>query len=157
MSEALGSAMQSVLEKMFFTMPDGEANGEHLPTHHRVGMTFTGAYWGNFELRITPDLARAIAENFTGVMDRDELPDEKVLEVVAELTNMICGATLSHWTGDKMFSLGSPHWISTPDTPLDQHPKTGPNRPEAVLHGHCAFDLGGGMLVAEIEVHESAA
>lgn len=159
MSEALGSAMEAVLETMCFTMPDGEVNLEQqpLPVHHRVGMTFTGDYWGNFELRITPDSARAIAENFTGAMDPDELPDAKVMEVVAELTNMICGSTLSRWASDKIFSLSSPHWIATPDVPLDQHPEGDPNKPEAVFHGHRAFDLAGGMLAAEIEVHERVA
>jgi len=159
MSDALGAAVESVLETMFFTMPDGKVDLEQqpLPVHHRVGMTFTGAYWGNFELRITPDSARAIAENFTGATDPDELPDEKVMEVVAELTNMICGSTLSHWASDKIFSLGSPHWIATAETPVDQHPESDPNKPEAVFHGHRAFDLGGGLLAADIEVHESAA
>jgi CheY-specific phosphatase CheX len=159
MNEALGTAMELVLETMFFTVPDGEVNLDQqpLPVHHHVGMTFTGAYWGNFELRITPQSARAIAENFTGAMDPEELPEEKVMEVVAELTNMICGSTLSHWASDKIFSLSSPHWIATPDTPVDQRPDADPNKPEAVFHGHRALDLGGGMLAAEIEVHESAA
>ena len=151
--------MESVLETMFFTMPDGEVNLEQqpLPEHCRVGMTFTGAYWGTFELRITPDSAQAIAENFTGEMDPEELPEDRVMEVVSELTNMICGSTLSHWASDKIFSLGSPHWVATADTPLNQHPTGDPNKPEAVFRGHRAFDLGGGMLAAEIEVHESVA
>jgi hypothetical protein len=98
-----------------------------------------------------------MAESFTGAMDPAELPDEKVREVVAELTNMICGSTLSHWASDKIFSLGMPLWIATPETSLDQHTNKDPRRPEAVFHGRRAFDLGGGLLAAEIQVHERVA
>lgn len=145
LDDALGTSMQAVLETMFFTMPDGELNPlGPPPVHHRVGMTFTGACWGNFELRITADSARAIAENFTGATDPVELREEQVREVLAELTNMICGSALSQWASDKIFRLGSPQWIETPDLATA--------KTVAEFRGSRAFDLGGGVLAAEIEV-----
>ena len=107
---AIGSAAETVLETMFFTMPESEAEPVFpLDTKVlRTAMTISGAWSGSFELNASVDSARTIAGNFLGEFDPAEVTDEQVSAVLCELANMICGSTLSHLDGEKIFDLGSP-------------------------------------------------
>jgi CheY-specific phosphatase CheX len=101
----LGDAAQNVLETMFFMMAEGDAEASFPPDIEllRTSMTFTGEWSGTFELQTPVACARAIAESFAGADDAEE-----VGEVMCELTNMVCGSTLSQLAGDKIFDLSAP-------------------------------------------------
>ncbi len=137
--------MESVLETMFFAMADGEADPMDPlpPDSYRMGMSFDGACEGRFEVRIAKEAAHRIAESFSGVADPDDLTEGGVLEVVGELTNMICGSMLSQWAEDKIFSLSTPSRIAAPNVP---------DRPAALSVASRAFVLDGGVLAAEMEL-----
>ncbi len=145
-SNALGAAMESVLETMFFTMPDRQMdNDETLPADcYRIRMTFSGACEGRFEVQIAKESARAMASSFTGAFDPDELTESSVLEVTAELTNMICGAMLSQWAGDAIFSLSSPAALPAAGEGPDSEPAVRIRR---------AFEVDGGFLAAQLELN----
>ena len=94
---ALTRATADVMERMFFTesapAPDGAAveSGPHLAAR----MAFDGDLSGALMLALPVETAVALAADFLG-LDADEPPKrEQVHEVVCELTNMICGHTLS--------------------------------------------------------------
>jgi CheY-specific phosphatase CheX len=106
----LSDAAQTVLETMFFTMAEGEA-----PPEHPVGaelmhtaITFSGEWRGTFDLQMPVACAQTIAESFVGAEPGEEMPEERVGEVICELANMVCGSTLSHLASDKIFDLSAP-------------------------------------------------
>jgi CheY-specific phosphatase CheX len=104
---ALRECAAQVLETMFFISPAEEEPPEEVlpPAHYRARVCFRGDRDGVFSVRVPECMARAVASNF---LADDELPVEKVEEVVREFANMLCGSTLSAIAPHATFSLDTP-------------------------------------------------
>jgi hypothetical protein len=96
MLENLKVATFEVLETMFFLFP--ESIGEAPALFHGPGLRAWVPVEGpkNFRVGITIpiSLAREMAANFLGV-EKDEVPPEKMEDVVKETANMVAGCFLS--------------------------------------------------------------
>ena len=134
--QAMGTAAQNVLETMFFTIPEGDAEmvGTGEPTLC-ARLNFSGDWSGEFTVQVPVNAAREIAANFAGALDPAEISDDKTGEVLSELANMVCGSTLGMLDRDKLFDLGSPR------VSLESHSSL--NMPAALR----AFDLGNGATI----------
>jgi len=116
-AEVLGSAAETVLETMFFTMAEGEAEPAFPPETNlmRTAIAFSGEWSGTFEMQTPFSCARTIAESFVGADELEEMSADKVGEVMGELANMVCGSTLSQLANDKIFDLGAPRQLRSGD------------------------------------------
>jgi CheY-specific phosphatase CheX len=104
--ETLQSAVDEVLEKMFFlgTLEDfGDIGGDQIS----ASMTFDGNPPGSMTLRIDAGAARSIAADFLGE-EQSAIDERRMAEVVCELTNMICGSLLSKVEPHTTFRLNTP-------------------------------------------------
>jgi CheY-specific phosphatase CheX len=112
-AEVLGSAAETVLETMFFTMAEGEAEPIFAPETElmRTAIAFSGEWSGTFEMMTPFSCARTIAEGFVGADEMEQMEADKVGEVMGELANMVCGSTLSQLANDKIFDLGAPRQL----------------------------------------------
>jgi CheY-specific phosphatase CheX len=143
-AEVLGDAANTILETMFFTMAEGYTEplfAPDTPVLH-AALSFSGAWSGTFELKAPFDSARAITQSFVGAMDPEEVPDERVGEVICELANMVCGSTLSQLGDDKIFHLGTPYLVGPEDGASLQR---GPGTSDTAVR---ALDLGSDGLLA---------
>jgi CheY-specific phosphatase CheX len=107
-TQALGDAPAEVLETMFFTTAMDEpveASNSEPPV--RVRVRFQGTPSGMFSLQAAGAAARTIAADFLG-QDASEFSTAQVWQVMCELANMICGATLSRLDVERQFDLSSP-------------------------------------------------
>jgi CheY-specific phosphatase CheX len=103
---ALESAVEEVLETMFFTAVLGSAAGppphESQRTATATGekrdltaeLSFQGDLAGRVLISVSSNLARVIAASFLG-SEEDDVSDSQTCEVICELANMICGSALS--------------------------------------------------------------
>ena len=110
----LAASATEVLETMFFAAveelrrdPSGSEEGERIGAY----LDFHGACAGRLALSLEKDAARNLAccffgENFEGTQEED------CASVMAELTNMVCGAMLSHLDRNSIFCLSSPEALS---------------------------------------------
>lgn len=109
----LAQSVQEVLESMCFTMIDAPADEpEQYPVPRiDVELEFRGAREGTFWLSFPQHTAEEVAAAFSGA---DSIDAQRTAEVLQELANIMCGATLSRIDGDSLFDLGSPtaSWIS---------------------------------------------
>lgn len=147
---ALRDAAQSVLETMCFTMVEGDAPSEFSTATDlvRTRMTFSGAWSGRFELKAQLASARMIAGSFTGESG-DDMPVERVTEVMCELANMVCGSTLSHLArshlaSDRVFDLSSPQVLPCV--------VTGDPPPIGAVTAAMGLDLGDGVVAFSMSV-----
>jgi CheY-specific phosphatase CheX len=103
------------LETMFFTMPDsvsldrtfvnsGRPSGELIA----ASLAFHGSATGRFGLIASCSVAKNLAANFLGWDEAASLTRGRVISVIAELANMICGAVLSEIEFSGSFDLSSP-------------------------------------------------
>jgi len=109
LSEQLTMAATEVLETMFFASvetADGEAG---VPAGDRIGasLDFHGACAGCLTLSLDRAAAEGLASNFFGGVG-DGGPEEDSQSVMVELTNMVCGAMLSHLDRNSIFCLDTP-------------------------------------------------
>lgn len=114
-SEALGESAQTVLETMFFVVPEGEAAEayhQESPILH-AGLKFRGEWCGTLELTAPLNSAKTLASSFAGVSEPEEVSDEEAADVIRELVNMVCGSTLSRLAGNKIFDLDSPRMLDS--------------------------------------------
>jgi CheY-specific phosphatase CheX len=109
MIENLKAATFEVLETMFFIFPESLEEASTLfhgpglrawvpvegPKNFRVGLTLSLA------------LAREMAANFLG-LEKDEVPPEKMEDVVKETANMVAGSFLSKEKAPDTFNLKPP-------------------------------------------------
>ncbi|HEX4808715.1 MAG TPA: chemotaxis protein CheX [Bryobacteraceae bacterium] len=103
----LAQSVQEVLESMCFTMVDAPADepAEYPVPRIEVDLEFHGARDGAFWLSFPSQTAEEVGAAFAGA----ETPDaQRTAEVLQELANIMCGATLSRIAGDSLFDLGSP-------------------------------------------------
>ena len=120
--EGLFFSAQEVLETMFFTPVCGEAQlGEEPPDQNNggfaalgVSLDFGGDLRGRFAVSVEPACADGIATNFLGADHPSELTDGQTGEVLCELANMICGATLSRVQPGGRFDLTHPEVVNLP-------------------------------------------
>jgi CheY-specific phosphatase CheX len=96
MLENLKAATFEVLETMFFIFPEGLGNA--LDLFHGPGLRAWVPVAGpkNFRVGLTLplSLAREMAANFLG-MEKDEVPSDKMEDVVKETANMVAGTFLT--------------------------------------------------------------
>jgi hypothetical protein len=107
--------IEDVLETMFFSTA-AAIDCCHEPGSIAARVHFTGNPSGDFELTLSPGVARQFACSFLGV-DEPDLPSTAASEVACELANMICGAALSRVHPDSIVKLSAPR-LSGPESPL---------------------------------------
>jgi CheY-specific phosphatase CheX len=106
---------QRTLETMFFAMPDsvsldrtfvnsGRPSGELIA----ASLTFHGSTPGRFGLIASHSVAKTLAANFLARDEGASLTQGRVISVIGELANMICGAVLSKMELAASFELSSP-------------------------------------------------
>jgi CheY-specific phosphatase CheX len=97
-----------VLETMFFTEAEAAAC-EHgwLATAHCARIRFEGSHLGEMLLGVSAEAADPIASSFLG-LDPMELTDAQRGQVIQELSNILCGAMLSHLWPESQLALLSP-------------------------------------------------
>jgi CheY-specific phosphatase CheX len=138
---SLAQSVLDVLESMCFTMVDAPAEPpkEDPVPRIEVELGFHGARQGDFWLSFPRQTAQEVASAFSGT----ELPDdEKIADVLSELANIMCGATLSRIPEDGLFDLESPvaAWIVEP-------------RSEPRLSQSCRIDFQIGPEVISAGIH----
>lgn len=97
-----------VLETMFFTAVLGDHAEAELAGMVAVALGFHGDSSGKFGIAVPAQTGRQIAANFLGL---DEVSDAQVVEVVGELSNMLCGTVLSRFSNGSRFELQHPEMI----------------------------------------------
>lgn len=108
LGQCLERAAGEVLETMFFSSIEVEQK-ESAPVGDRIGtsLVFHGAQAGRLELSLEREAAAGLAASFFGDQPGEE-PDEECRSVMGELTNMVCGAMLSHLNRKAIFCLDPP-------------------------------------------------
>lgn len=104
-----------VLEAMFFTSVEPEPAGDLPAPTIQVKVAFHGELTGHLEVHLDDAFARVLAGNFTGNFDPSEMSETDVAQVMRELANMLCGATLSRLSPGTIFDLDAPQ-VSAADT-----------------------------------------
>jgi CheY-specific phosphatase CheX len=107
------SAVAEVLESMCFMSSEGEVSddaGNDLPNWICGELDFVGLTGGTFGIAVPPSTASVIASNFLGEEETD-LSEKQTVEVVCELTNMVCGTFLAHLDAKQAFTLSPPRHI----------------------------------------------
>lgn len=129
----LTDSSSEVLEAMCFVSVLGPLEsdfaGEDAPA---VRLEFRGPFNGEFGLRAPRLTARYMAANFLGEDDLSE-GDLRILEVLGEFSNMICGAFLARMGGSGVFNLSHPEVF---DGVAPSDPQT----------ASCRFELDDGAL-----------
>lgn len=105
----LGQTAREILETMFFVSPEDVVKPDPAPAGLLAAeLKFEGALTGWFCIQLQESCARAMAGNFSGALDPNELSPESVAGVLCELANMVCGATLSRMDPNAIFKLSAP-------------------------------------------------
>lgn len=114
LSQQLSIAATEVLETMFFASAEPSQGEPSLgepdsSIGDRIGATldFHGACAGRLALSLDRAAAEELASNFFGGVGEGG-PEEDSQSVMAELTNMVCGAMLSHLDKNSIFCLDAP-------------------------------------------------
>jgi CheY-specific phosphatase CheX len=108
------SAVAEVLESMCFISSEGEATdemGDDRPNWICGELEFSGIPGGAFGIAVPPSTAAVIAANFLGE-DEADLSEKQTVEVVCELTNMVCGTLLAQIDSKQAFTLSPPKHVS---------------------------------------------
>jgi CheY-specific phosphatase CheX len=111
----VSASTSEVLETMFFTGVLGET--ESLLTDGlTTRLNFRGNPSGSFGLSLSRNSSRQIAAGFLAE-DEQEISDERIEEVICELTNMLCGSLLSKIESEVAFELSHPELAPLPGNP----------------------------------------
>src|SRR5947209_3655337 len=107
---ALMDCTTRVLEDMFFASVFGEVDEADLPAGAMIvaHVKFTGPLRGALTVAAAPETAQALACSFLALDSAEDLEPPHVEETMAELANMICGATLSQLDDEGLFTLAHP-------------------------------------------------
>jgi CheY-specific phosphatase CheX len=115
----LEPAVTAVLETMFFSEPLGPSDPNTSAPNLEVRMTFSGEVSGVLEVRISEASASSLAASFLGELE-ESLTESQIVQVVCELTNMLCGWIVSQPGSQGCFDLGSPELLSShSDQPIE--------------------------------------
>jgi CheY-specific phosphatase CheX len=106
----LPEAAQQTIETMFFAVPDAVSASDQRPAGDLIAaqLQFRGTLHGRFGLLVSEPLAHVLAGNFFGCDEGSDMASGHVTGVVAELTNMICGAALTKLHSNAAFDLAAP-------------------------------------------------
>jgi len=106
----LPEAALRTLETMFFAVPDAISASGRRPAGNLIAarLEFRGSAHGRFGVLVSETLAGVIAANFFGCDADSEMASGHVTGVIAELTNMICGAALTKLESEAAFNLAAP-------------------------------------------------
>jgi CheY-specific phosphatase CheX len=139
-------SVAEVLEAMCFVSSEGPTDDEsgQVQSDWLCGeLDFAGHPSGTFGIAVPPETAAVLAANFLGD-EESILTSEQTLEVICELTNMVCGAILSRLDPRKAFTLSPP-----------RHASSGILHPaEARISG--SYRLDEGFIYSWIEIRENA-
>jgi hypothetical protein len=138
-SDTMRQVAAEVLETMFFT--EAEPVGcEHawLDSAPCARIRFEGSHFGEMLLGVSAEAADPIAASFLG-LDPMELIDAQRGQVIQELSNILCGAILSHLWPESKLALSSPEL-----TAWQEWPSEGPL--------HRCFAIPEGMLAISIRL-----
>jgi CheY-specific phosphatase CheX len=115
---ALATAMDSVLEQMFFVMDlaETETGGASSTSSLHARVRFAGEPSGWLDVEVEREAAMAMAADFLAV-DAADLTAAQVQDVVLELANMLCGAALSRLEEGGLMRLSAPEALPGPETP----------------------------------------
>jgi CheY-specific phosphatase CheX len=105
----LDSCCQQVLETMFFYPAAPLSSAREGCGRERIEarLIFNGNPSGAFQVDTERAVARILAANFLGV-DENEVSEDQMHQVIAELANMICGSALSSLGQVEYFKLDQP-------------------------------------------------
>jgi CheY-specific phosphatase CheX len=116
----LCDSTSQVLETMFFAcvVSDGEASSAPAEGATASQVDFEGALSGAVSVTVDSECGRALTSAFSGFEDQETSP-ESVEQMLAELTNMICGSVVSALAPSGCFNLSGPQilppgWVKTP-------------------------------------------
>ena len=138
--EQLAESTRSVLETMCSLIPslDEGLSEDQREQLECVEVKFTGPLKGSLVMAAGQDAAEVLAPAFLG-MDSEEMAPDSVAAVLAEMANMICGATVSRMEPDGRFSLTMP----APAGPL-------PDAKECTAE--LGLDCGCGSIVVQMRI-----
>jgi hypothetical protein len=119
------SAILNIFETMFFTLLEpmegdfsfpaegegGNAEGENKSPRQLLPLlksqiSFEGRYSGQLMLLVPYALGETLTQNFMGF--EEEVSESQILDMAAELANMICGNLFSTMDKTSVYALGSP-------------------------------------------------
>src|SRR5579863_4966259 len=117
--ETIQQVATEVLETMFFTEAEPVAC-EHgwLASATCACIRFEGSHRGEMLLGVSPEAADPIAASFLG-LDPMELTEAQRGQVIQELSNILCGATLSRLWPESKLALSSPELTSGREWPAE--------------------------------------
>ena len=123
MELALRDSVQDVLERMFFidvAADPADFADDVSPCSHDLAarVSFEGDPSGALTLRISCAAARQIAADFLGA-EIEEVSERQVVEVICELSNMICGSLLSRVEDAATFKLSAPSLLPSDEAGVD--------------------------------------
>jgi CheY-specific phosphatase CheX len=139
-TEHLAASACAVLETMcgMKPSPDPDLTDEQREHLACVQVCFAGPFTGSLVMAAEDDAAQLFAPAFLGLGSEEQSP-EMVAAVLAEMANMICGATVSRLKPSGLFSLSSP----APLAPL-------PDPEEGAVE--LDMDCGCGALIVQLRV-----
>jgi CheY-specific phosphatase CheX len=117
MDQVLQHVAAEVLETMFFTeaeLADCDHGWLDAAASARVG--FEGSHLGEMLFGVSAEAVDPIAAAFLG-LDPAELAEAQRGQVIQELTNILCGAMVSHLWPESRLALGSPELTAWQDWP----------------------------------------
>ena len=111
-SDMVRQVITEVLERMFFTEAESTAC-EHawLASAPSAWIPFEGSHRGELLLGISLEAVGPIAASFLG-LDPLEVTDVQRGQVIQELSNIVCGAMLSHLWPESKLALSSPKLLA---------------------------------------------
>jgi CheY-specific phosphatase CheX len=113
--QLVNASASEVLETMFFTGVIGEA--ESLPSDGlTTRLNFRGTPSGSVGVSLSRESSRQIAAGFLAEEEQG-ISQDRVDEVICELTNMLCGSLLSKIESDGAFELSHPELAPLPGNP----------------------------------------
>lgn len=126
--DACREAVLEVLETMFFEVPLEEdiASPVHEPDALIARARFDGSVEGWLCVAISPSCAGPLAASFLGV-EEEETGDHERRSILIELTNIVCGATLSRLEPSGRLHIHQPVLVASPhpcDSPWLRFPLT---------------------------------
>lgn len=142
-NQLLSTAVDSVLETMFFAIVSGPAEPQVNGAVLQSRVSFRGRPSGALGMCISEPAARLLAGSFLGE-DEQALTGSQTGQVVCELTNMLCGSLLSKLESEESFDLGTPELV--------------PSRSEVSVGSEAAgdarqtFGLDGGVLTVSLHL-----
>jgi CheY-specific phosphatase CheX len=146
------AVVAEVLETMFFAAAaPSECCHNWLSCALAVRVPFEGSHSGEMQLGTSLEAADSITCAFLGA-DLAEVNQTSRDEVILELANVLCGATLSHLWPESKLALSVPEAV--PAEQLPNEPFPGDQSTAGQLHG--CFELAEGRLAVWIRWQEGA-